>query len=481
MDTDREKGPLRRRAWPRQISASNRGIRWTKQPKRDHRPGDGDQRRHVAGPTGPVVELSGELDSYSVFGYEPPRKDGQRRVETYIKTGPGAYRVISRLGSGRESLYERTQHVLDEERRAAREELRSRVGNDRDADPELGTRDVHPTSGDVPGEGQAGWPVGFVLEVGGDVVRRGNQSTPGAREGDRAPAGLPSSLLRPPADYALRTLLDLHERESGRQILEATSRGLYRFASSDKSGNPGPDGHRPEEALPRDEEALHDGGRRQGDTVLVDWRSPCGSGSDFSVSVVAEPGGRTPWREVRATEIRPRREGKTYAGISALSGCCRGVCGCRKIDGGYRCYCTRWELQDGQWVCCPELQGWETGRPSGVVGDGFGRAATYGRGYGDLCRDFLQAVSERAGAAAGAPARADSPGDYQGVYNSGYRRCEQASPAGGENDRSNSFHVGGRFQKTAVGVRAYFRDVLGIELEPWQRVWLDNLAKYMVD
>ncbi|AZS09494.1 DNA helicase [Arthrobacter phage Pterodactyl] len=481
MDQDREKGPLRRRAWPGQISAGNRGVRWAKQPKRDHRPSDGYQRRHMAGPTGPVVRVSGELDCYSVFGYEPPRENGQRRIETYIKTGPGAYRVVSRLSSGRESLHERTQHVLDEECRAAREELRSRVGNDRDADPELGTRNVHPTSGDVPGEGQAGWPVGVVLEMGGDVVRRRNQPTPGAREGDRTPAGLSSRLLLPPAVSAVRTLLDLHERESRPTFLATAEGGLYRFTPGDESRNPGADGWTAEETLPRDEETLHDGSGRQGDSVMVNWGEACGPRSDFSLSVAFESDWRTPRGKIRAVEIRPRREGKTYAGLSALSGCCGGMCGCGEIDGGYRCDCSRWEFQDGQWVCSPGLQGWEAGRVGRVPGDGVRGTAAYGGGYGDLCRNFLQAVSERAGSAARPPARADSPGDYQGVYNSGYRRCEQASPAGGENDRSDSVHVGGRFQENAVGVRSYFRDILGIELEPWQQHWLDNLARYVVD
>ncbi|AZS08167.1 DNA helicase [Arthrobacter phage Huckleberry] len=466
MDQDREKGPLRRRAWPGQISAGNRGVRWTKQPKRDHRSGDGYQRRHVAGPTGPVVRVSGELDCYSVFGNEPPRKDGQRRIETYIKTGPGAYRVVSRLSGGRESLYERPQHLLDEISREAREELRVRPRNDRNPDPELGARDVHPASGDVPGEGQTGWPTGVVLEMGGDVVRRRDFEAPGAREDHRQTSGLSSRLLLPPTEPAVRTLLDIHERESRAAFLAEAEGRLPRFASGDESGNPGPHGWPAEEALPGDEEAFHDRGRRQGDFVVVNRGEACGPRSDFSLSVAFESDWRTPRGKVRAVEIRPRREGKTYAGLSALSGCCGRVCGCGKIDGGYRCYCTRWELQDGQWHCCAELQGWPIGRVGRIPGDGVRGTAAYGGGYGDLCRDVLQAVSERAGSAARPPARADSPGDYQGVYNSGYRRCEEAGAAGGENDRPNSFHVGGRFQETP--------------LNP-QIGWLDRLAKYMVD
>ncbi|AZS10404.1 DNA helicase [Arthrobacter phage Supakev] len=455
MDPDREKGPLRRRAWPRQISSSHRSVRWAKQSKRDHRSGDGDQRRHMAGPTGPVVRVSGELDCYSVFGNEPPREDGQRRIETYIKTGPGAYRVVSRLGSGRVPLYERTLDVLDEIRRGSGEELGARPRNDWDADSELGARDVYAAPRD-PSEGrQEGWPTGVVLEVGGDVVRRGGEPVPGAREGDRATPGLSAGVLRPPGDSALRTLYELHGREPRGPFFETASGRLLGPASGDDPGNRGSYGWTPAEALPRDEETLHDRGRGQGDSELVERSQERLARQDQYISLAAEPRRGAEGWEIRTAEIRPRGTSKTYLGLSALSGCCGGVCGCSPISGGYRCFCSRWKYEAGQWSCCPGFQGWEARCAGGITGDGGGRAAAYGRGYGDLCRDFLQAVSERTGPPTGAPARADSPGDYQGLYNSGYRRCKQADPVGREDSRPNSFYVGGRLQEDAVRSSVY--------------------------
>ncbi|AZF97665.1 DNA helicase [Arthrobacter phage CallieOMalley] len=469
MDPDREKGPLRRRAWPGQISSSNRSVRWTKQPKRDHRSGDGYQRRHVAGPTEPVVTVSGELDSYTIFRHESEGENPAWRAETYTKTGPGAYRVVSRVGGGREPLHEGAQYLLDEERRAAFQELRIRPRNDRNADPELGTRDVHGAAGAVPGEGQKGWPSGVVLEVGGGVVRSDPEPAPGAREGDRAFAGLPSGLLRPSAVPAVRTLYELHGREPRGPFFETAEGRLLGPAPGYNPGDRGTYEYRSEEALPGDEETLHDGSGRQRDSVLVNWSETCRPGSDISISVALKPGGRAEGWEVRAAEIRPRKSGKTYLGLSALSGCCGGVCGCGKISGGFRCYCTRWERQDGQWKCSPGFQGWETGRAGGVVGDGFGRAAAYGRGYGDLCRDFLQAVSERASSAACPPARSDSPGDYQGLYNSGYRRCEQTGAPAREDHRPDPLHVRWGLQEIALNPGMTY---LG---------WLDRLARRMVD